>query len=71
MSIAQATAKLKAQTLTTAQVASYRDSCLGNQFARRLMDTGTGWLEPQPVGHRWDLGCIFMQFDTDVRSSSD
>ena len=64
-SIAAATAKLKAQTLTTKEVLSYRESCSGNPFARRFMDTGTGWLEPQPVGHRWDLGAIFMQFDTD------
>lgn len=59
------TAVLRTAALSSSEVQSYRDSCVGNPFVRRLMDTGTGFLEPAPKGHRWDLGSIFFQFDTD------
>ena len=59
------TAKLKAASMQTSQVDAYRESCFGNPFARRMMDTGTGFLQPPPVGNRWDLTSVFVQFDTD------
>ena len=65
-SVALDTATLKAQTVSRDQVQAYRDSvAVGNPFARTLMDTGTGFLVPPPVGNRWDLTNIFAQFDTD------
>ena len=59
------TAALKASTVSKDDVDSYRASLGSNQFARRLLDTGTGFLTAPPPGSRWDLTNIFAQFDTD------
>lgn len=64
-SLAFDTAVAKAGSIGEAAIASYRESCSGNQYARRFMDTGKGFLDPLPIGHRWDLTQVFEQFDTD------
>ena len=64
-SVAYQTAQLKCQTKPQAEIDAFRASVLGNNYARRLMDVGTGYLEERPQGSRWDLGATFMQFDTD------
>jgi len=64
-SLAFDTACLKAGSVSDNAVAAYRDSVSGNQYARRFMDTGKGFLDPLPPGNRWDLTQVFEQFDTD------
>lgn len=60
-------AAFKAETLSAETIQSFRDSTIGNAYATRLISDGTstGFLYPQPKYGRWDLGNIFMQFDSD------
>ena len=65
-SVALDTATLKAASVSAEQIAQFRESAtIGNPFARCRLDTGTGFLQPPPQAHKWDLSSIFAQFDTD------
>ena len=65
-SVALDTATLKVASVSAEQIAKFRETATaGNPFARCRLDTGTGFLQPPPQAHKWDLTSIFSQFDSD------